>query len=171
MKNIFIIFIVSGFWHGANWTYIIWGALHALYYIPLMLLKKNRKNLTVIAENKIVPSIKDFCLIISTFTLTTFAWIFFRSESITHALGYINNIFSLSIFSLPSQFGGWRAIITLLVITFLILVEWMQREKQHALDLSSFNLNRFIRWTIYLIIIFIIINFGGRQQEFIYFQF
>ncbi len=171
IRNIFIIFIVSGFWHGANWTYIIWGALHALYYIPLMLLKKNRKNLTVIAENKIVPSIKDFCLIISTFTLTTFAWIFFRSESITHALGYINNIFSLSIFSLPSQFGGWRAIITLLVITFLILVEWMQREKQHALDLSSFNLNRFIRWTIYLIIIFIIINFGGRQQEFIYFQF
>ena len=171
IRNIFIIFIVSGFWHGANWTYIIWGALHALYYIPLMLLKKNRKNLTVIAENKIVPSIKDFCLIISTFTLTTFAWIFFRSESITHALGYINNIFSLSIFSLPSQFGGWRAIITLLVISFLILVEWMQREKQHALDLSSFNLNRFIRWTIYLIIIFIIINFGGRQQEFIYFQF
>ena len=53
-----------------------------------------------------------------------------------------------------------EAIITLLVITFLILVEWMQREKQHALDLSSFNLNRFIRWTIYLIIIFIIINFG-----------
>jgi len=171
MRNIFIIFLVSGFWHGANWTYIFWGGLHALYFLPLMLLNKNRDNIGVVAENHLFPSIKDTFSMALTFILTVFAWIFFRAESLRHAFSYIGEIFSSSLFSLPVHFGGWKALITLIGVIIFMSAEWFQREKKHALDLSLIRGGRFVRWGIYLIIILVIISFGGQQQEFIYFQF
>ena len=93
IRNIFIIFIVSGFWHGANWTFIVWGALNAIYFLPLLLLNKNRINVsTVVAEGRLFPSIKEIFQMGITFGLTVFAWIFFRSKSITDALGFIKQI-------------------------------------------------------------------------------
>ena len=171
MRNIFVIFLVSGFWHGANWTYIFCGGLHALYFLPLMLLNKNRKNIGVIAENQIFPSLKDMLSMVLTFSLTVFAWIFFRAENLMHAFSYIGEIFSSSLFSFPEHFGGWKALMTLLSVIIFMLVEWLQRDKQYALDLSLFRGGRYVRWGIYLIIILAIISFGGQQQEFIYFQF
>ena len=171
MRNIFIIFLVSGFWHGANWTYVFWGGLHALYFLPLMLLNKNRDNIGVVATNQLFPSIKELLSIAITFSLTVFAWIFFRAESLTHAFSYIGEIFSSSLFSLPAHFGGSKALMTLLGVTIFMSVEWLQRDKQYALDLSLIRGGRYVRWCIYLIIILAIISFGGQQQEFIYFQF
>ena len=101
IRNIFIIFIASGFWHGANWTFIVWGALNALYFIPLMLMNKNRVNLDTVAEGKLLPSIKDLSKMSLTFLCTLFAWIFFRAESITQAVSYIDGICSYSLFSIP----------------------------------------------------------------------
>ncbi|MGY8987156.1 MAG: MBOAT family O-acyltransferase [Flavobacteriales bacterium] len=171
MRNIFVIFLVSGFWHGANWTYIFWGGLHALYFLPLMLLNKNRDNIGIVAANQLFPSVKDTFSMALTFILTVFAWIFFRAENLTHAFSYIGEIFSASLFSLPVHFGGWNALITLIGLIIFMSVEWIQREKKHALDLSLIRGGRYVRWGIYLIIIFAIISFGGQQQEFIYFQF
>ena len=171
MRNIFIIFLVSGFWHGANWTYVFWGGLHALYFLPLMLLNKNRDNIGVVAENQLFPSVKEMLSMAITFSLTVFAWIFFRAENLTHAFSYIGEIFSSSLFSLPAHFGGWRALMTLLGVIIFMSVEWLQRDKQYALDLSMLKAGRYVRWSIYLMIIFAIISFGGQQQEFIYFQF
>jgi alginate O-acetyltransferase complex protein AlgI len=171
MRNIFIIFLVSGFWHGANWTYIFWGGLHALYFLPLMLLNKNRENIGIVAENQIFPSLRDALAMTLTFSLTVFAWIFFRAESLMHAFSYIGEIFSSSLFSLPAHFGGWKALITLIGVIIFMSAEWLQRDKQYALDLSLIRGGRWVRWGIYLSIILAIISFGGQQQEFIYFQF
>src|SRR5210317_1145676 len=92
VKNTFIIFIVSGFWHGANWTFIIWGALNALYFLPLLLTKINRSHLEIVAVHKKWPSISEVARIIITFCLTTLAWIFFRAESVSHAWSYLKGI-------------------------------------------------------------------------------
>ena len=94
LRNTFIIFLVSGFWHGANWTFIIWGGLNALYFLPSMLLNKNRMNLGTVAEGKLLPSVKDLLNMSITFALTLFAWIFFRAENVQHAFQYISQIFS-----------------------------------------------------------------------------
>src|SRR5690606_24260260 len=85
IQNTFIIFIVSGFWHGANWTFIVWGALNAIYFLPLLLTKRNRQYMEVVAENSYLPSIKEFFQMSLTFGLTVIAWIFFRAENIGHA--------------------------------------------------------------------------------------
>ena len=98
LRNTFIIFLVSGFWHGANWTFIAWGFLNAVYFLPLLFTGENRKNLNTIAEGKIFPTLKETANMAFTFILTSFAWIFFRAESITHAIHYITQMFSFSFF-------------------------------------------------------------------------
>lgn len=107
VRNTFIIFIVSGFWHGANWTFIVWGALNAIYFLPLLLTNNNRNNLETVAQGKLLPSIKELSFIFLTFGLTVFAWIFFRAENIGHAISYISEIFSSSLFTIP-KFAGMR---------------------------------------------------------------
>ena len=171
VRNIFVIFLVSGFWHGANWTYIFWGGLNALYFLPLMLFNKNKENIGIVAEGKFLPSLKDAFSMLITFSLIVLAWIFFRAEDLNHAFNYVSEIFSLSLFSFPSNFGGGKALSTLALIVVFMLIEWLQRDKQHTLDLSLIRGGRYVRWGIYLIIILAIISFGGQQQEFIYFQF
>jgi len=89
VRNTFIIFLVSGFWHGANWTFIIWGLLNALYFLPLLLRNKNRVNTNIVAEGKWIPNLKELTQILITFSLTVFAWIFFRANSVSHAFDYI----------------------------------------------------------------------------------
>jgi D-alanyl-lipoteichoic acid acyltransferase DltB (MBOAT superfamily) len=167
IRNTFIIFLISGFWHGANWTFIVWGLLHALFFLPLLLTGKNRKHITIIAENRIFPSLNEIVQMFSTFMLTTFAWIVFRAESLSQAFLYIKNIFSRSLFSYPAGLNI-KLIIPLLVL--LLSAEWLQRNKQHALQLNH-RIPVFLRWAIYYAILFLIIKYGGSQQSFIYFQF
>ena len=102
VRNTFIIFIVSGFWHGANWTFIVWGALNALYFLPLLLTNNNRKNLETVAQGQLLPSGRETFSILLTFGLTVVAWIFFRAENINHALNYIGEMCSPSFFSMPN---------------------------------------------------------------------
>ena len=171
VRNTFAIFIVSGFWHGANWTFIVWGALNALYFLPLLLLNKNRANTDTVAKGKYLPSFKEFYQIGITFSLTVLAWIFFRAENIGHAWSYLSTIFSKSLFSIP-HFSGMRdALITLILITIFIAVEWVGRNEQYAIENIGLKWKKITRWAFYLIVIFTIIIFGGKQQEFIYFQF
>lgn len=171
IRNTFIIFIVSGFWHGANWTFIIWGALNAIFFLPLLLAKKNRSNLDVVSKGKNLPEIKDFINILFTFILTLFAWIFFRAESVGHASSYISTILSSTLFSLP-QFGDVYATLTVIImILILVVIEWLGREEQYGIANLLIRWNRPLRWSTYLIIISAIFILGGNEQEFIYFQF
>ncbi len=169
IRNTFIIFIVSGFWHGANWTFIIWGALNALYFLPIMLLKKNRINTNNVAEGRLFPSFTEFRQIVFTFVLTVIAWVFFRAPSVTDAFLYLKRLFSKTIFDIPDDFNTW--LITLAFVLTLVFVEWLQRDKEHALELQNSNISRSFRWSLYVIIFFAIFWYGGSQQDFIYFQF
>lgn len=170
IRNTFIIFIVSGFWHGANWTFIVWGALNAVYFLPLLLTDKNRSNLDIVAQGKQLPSLKDFFKILLTFGLTVFAWIFFRAENMTHAFSYISGIFRQPESFL--QFGIYLEYkLIILLIGFLILVEWFGRDSNHALEKIAVNFSRPKRYVFYFAVMTCIFWFGGSEQQFIYFQF
>ena len=170
VRNTFIIFIVSGFWHGANWTFIVWGALNALYFMPLLLLGKNRVNTNTIAKGKYLPSIKEFFQMIVTFGLTVLAWVFFRAENIGHALSYLSTIFSKSLFTVPQQTKvGMRSTIVLMIL--FIVIEWLGRNEQFAIEKLGLHWKKPIRYVFYYSIILAIFLFMGEQQQFIYFQF
>jgi len=173
VRNTFIIFIVSGFWHGANWTYIFWGFLNALYFLPLLLRKKNRLNTNEIAKNKKLPSFKEFLQIIVTFSLTIFAWIFFRSISITDAFLYISKIFSLSLFKIPYYPGIGLIIPTVIFIFIFIIIEWIGRNGQYGIEQLDTKWSKVTKFAFYIILFLIIYNFGNYSSsiEFIYFQF
>ncbi|RYY51202.1 MAG: MBOAT family protein [Chitinophagaceae bacterium] len=178
VRNTFIIFIVSGFWHGANWTFIMWGLLNALYIMPSILFNTNRNNLDIVAQGKIFPTVKELLQMIATFTVTVIAWIFFRAESIAHAFVYIRDLFA-GLFSAPayreaasylSHEIGW-AIPALLV--FFMIIEWLGREQQYAIQKFGLGFAKPVRWAFYYSILLIIFYFAGtgKEQEFIYFQF
>ena len=166
IKNIFIIFIVSGFWHGANWTFIMWGLTHALLYIPLFLIGKNRQYTTnVVAENNWFPSIKELFQMGMTFFSTTIAWVFFRSESISDSFNYL--ILMVSKFSIPTyeRFG-----IVFVFILVLVVFDWIMRKNER----NPINIqNKYIRWIMYIVLIYLIISYFNiiDTTQFIYFQF
>jgi len=166
VRNTFIIFIVSGFWHGANWTFVIWGALNAIYFLPLLLANKNRVNTNLVAEEKYLPSIKELGQMGFTFLLTLIAWVFFRADNVTHAFSYLKGIFSESLFSwveiFPSTILG--------LVFFFIITEWLGRSGEYAIEKVDF-INRPIRWGFYLLLIILMFAFTGEEQQFIYFQF
>ena len=173
VRNTFIIFIVSGFWHGANWTFIVWGALNAVYFIPLLLLNKNRANTDTVAQGKYLPTLREFFNMGITFALTVLAWIFFRAESIEHAWSYLSGIFSISIMQIP-YFPGIGLTIPIVVLIFLfVIVEWLGRDYKYAIAYLDLKIKRPFKWTIYLTIILICYFFGNfsKSIEFIYFQF
>lgn len=167
VRNIFIIFIVSGFWHGANWTFIVWGLLNALYIIPSILLSSNRSHLDVVAAGKLVPSFRELFSICLTFGLTVFAWIFFRSDSLGSAFNYIANICSPSLFSVPALLPSTLV----LWVLFFLGVEWIGREGPYALSKIGLNWPTPFRWAAYYSIVLAVCYFAGPQQQFIYFQF
>jgi alginate O-acetyltransferase complex protein AlgI len=167
IRNVFIIFIVSGFWHGANWTFIVWGALNAIYFLPLLLTNKNRNHIEVVANHKKWPSIKSFLNMCLTFGLTTFAWIFFRAENITHAFQYIKGIFNRSLFTMPEI----RPTNVLILLIFFIGMEWLGRRQQYALETMALKWKRPVRLAFYYALILIIFLFSKNEKTFIYFQF
>jgi len=172
VRNTFIIFIVSGFWHGANWTFIVWGALNAIYFLPLLLTNNNRNNLETVAQGKLLPSIKELSFMLLTFGLTVFAWIFFRAENIGHAISYISEILSPSLFSIPKFAGMSRALTTIILVAIFVLVEWKGREGQYAISHFGIKWRRPIRYAMYYCIVFLIMYFGNfNENQFIYFQF
>ena len=171
VRNIFIIFIVSGFWHGANWTFIVWGALNAIYFLPLLLLNKNRLHTDTVAQGKYLPNFKEFFNMGITFTLTVLAWVFFRAENIQHAWSYLSEIFSSSIFTVPYYPGIGLTIPIVCLILVFVFVEWIGRQDEYALEKLGLKWKSPLRYAMYYAIIFAIYRFGGNEQEFIYFQF
>jgi D-alanyl-lipoteichoic acid acyltransferase DltB (MBOAT superfamily) len=170
IRNTFTIFLVSGFWHGANWTFIAWGAYHAFLFLPLLLLGKNRKNTDTVAETNILPSIKEIFQMGTTFFFVLIGWIIFRSDSIYQAADYIKRIFNYSLFKI-SDYPVSKGV---LLCTFsLFLAEWFQRKKQHGLQIDNIRYSS-LRWCIYILLVILIFWFDpflGAQHTFIYFQF
>ncbi|MFD0799537.1 MBOAT family O-acyltransferase [Maribacter chungangensis] len=166
VRNTFVIFLVSGFWHGANWTFIIWGLLNALYFLPLLLRNKNRVNTNLVAEGKWIPNLRELLQMLTTFVLTVFAWIFFRADSVSHAFDYILHLFqgntNAASLSIPIELPY--------LLLFFILVEWLGRSSQFAIENLTI-VPKYMRWCLYFGLILLLFLFAGQEQEFIYFQF
>lgn len=172
VRNTFIIFLVSGFWHGADWTFIAWGFLNALFIMPSILFATNRKNLDTVAEGRTLPNMKELLQMLVTFSLTAIAWIFFRAESIGHAVSYISGMFSKSLFSFPRTDGDKDLMINLILIAIFLLIEWQGRENNYAIEHIGRKLYRPVRWAMYSVVIFIIaLYMQTSESPFIYFQF
>lgn len=167
IRNTMIIFIVSGFWHGANWTFIVWGALNGLYFLPLLVASKNRNNLGIVAQGKLLPSLKDAFNIALTFALTVLAWVFFRSANIGHAISYLSGMISPSLFSMP-QILPWKI---LGLVAIFMIIEWFGRENKYAIENLGLTWKKPVRYAFYYTLIIAILVFAPQEQQFIYFQF
>ena len=169
IRNVFVVWAISGLWHGANWTFVCWGLFHATLLAIYNILSINTKYEHVVAYGRILPNIKEITQLFLTFFLAIIGWIIFRAESINQAFHYISSIFT-NPFIGDGIVDGKKWIIAGIL---LLCVEWLQREKQHALELPVTGMFRYriVRWAIYYAIICMIINFAGSSQSFIYFQF
>ena len=171
VRNSFVIFLVSGLWHGANWTFVAWGAYHAMLFLPLILLGKNRKYRDVVAQDRMLPTWKECGQMLLTFMLVVVGWILFRSDSIVQAFEYGQGML---------QWGTLRASYRLFIqpevrgCTFAVLVmlavEWWNRREPHGLALSKVK-SPFVRITVHYALVMVILCVYGSNQSFIYFQF
>ena len=163
-----IVFLISGLWHGANWTFVVWGAIHALLYIPIVLTVKPVAGSTL----KLKSRWRIFFNTLLTFSAVCITWVFFRAESLTHALQYFAHIFQGS--NTPnSQFIYFikdTAKTTLIIIIVMTTIEWFQRNKEHGLEISNIK-HPAVRYLIYYLLIYVIWRYAGEQQDSIYFQF
>ena len=169
VRNTFIIFLVSGFWHGANWTFIAWGAYHAILFLPLILTGKNRKYTNQVAEGRWLPSLKEVGQMLLTFFLAVIGWIIFRAETIGQAWGFICGIFDRSLLSLPWIDSMTYMLPMPFILLLFVLMEWIGRNKNCPLQLNCFS--KAMRWSMYVLFVVLIFVFGTTSETFIYFQF
>jgi len=173
LRNIFLTFTVCGFWHGANFTFIIWGILNALYFVPLWFRKTNRKYLTVVAENKSLPNINELFSIFKTFTLACIGYVFFRSETVIDAFTYFLNIFKMQLEGKEqlTTIADDKYLIYILpfLVCFMLIYEWINRRE--LFGFAIVNQYIVVRWVVYVLILFTIVQYFGSEQSFMYFQF
>jgi alginate O-acetyltransferase complex protein AlgI len=165
IRNIFIVFLLTGLWHGANWNFIFWGVLNAIYFVPVLFINKRVKN--SIAEGKLFPNLNESLSMLKTFGLFAFSGILFGTHNMQSATSFYSNLFSLSLFTLPSISPFY---LTTLIILF-ISMEWVGRESQFVLDQIGLTWNRPLRWGMYISLSILILWFARKPQEFYYFQF
>jgi D-alanyl-lipoteichoic acid acyltransferase DltB (MBOAT superfamily) len=164
-RNTLITFSIMGLWHGAQWTYVVWGVLNAIYFIPSFLKKGNDHE--YLASRKMIPSFQEVMGMLSVFLAISISLVFFRADDMHHALSYFGRLFSLSFFDIP-VFAPTEVIV---LVVGMLLVEWVQRFKQHALQFDTGRVSTIVRWGAYLLIAFLINWYGYIPQDFIYFQF
>lgn len=169
IRNVFIVWCISGLWHGANWTFVCWGLYHASLLAVYNLLGVNTKYKQVVAYGRFLPSLRETLQLVLTFFLAVIGWIIFRAESMTQAIDYLSSMATNGFFDRSALFG----LNYLAMALALFAVEWLQRDKQHALQLPANMVFRYraARWAVYILIIFICLSFTGQNQTFIYFQF
>ena len=172
VRNTFVIFLVSGFWHGANWTFVVWGAYNACLFLPLILRGKNRKYTNVVAENGMFPSSKEVLHMTGTFILIVVGWIIFRSETIADAIQYFGTMFDGHFFDFRRNITvQYRPMVrTMVFIGVMAIMEWLFRKKRFCLDFDA-NSVLPLRLGIYYVLLMLIFMFGAEPAQFIYFQF
>ena len=168
--NTIVVFSLSGLWHGADWTFVLWGLYHALLFIPLILLgSKSHKD--TVAHGRWLPSFRELTAMVVTFLLVNFGWILFRAPDFASFSEFVSRLFSHSLFNYHGL--TMRMATMLLWCAALLLVEWLQREKQHVLQIDGYRVLsvRPVRLALYAVLVFLIFYFAGQVQTFIYFQF
>ncbi len=171
-RNILLVFVISGFWHGANWTFILWGLANALLFLPLLVMKKNRIHLEVADAGKTLPGPGNLLRMCLNFLLVMLLWILFRSHTVGEAMTIYSRIFSASVFEGGAYYSQGQVIITLGLLGFFVATEWVGREGAYAIEKTFAAKHRSLRWTFYSLLIFLTglyMHRGG--SPFIYFQF
>ena len=168
---ILVNFIIVGLWHGANWTFIIFGFLHGCYFIPLIIKGTLNKN-KIIDRNKMLPSWRETINIITTFSLVMITGIIFRSVSISNAFQYYRKLFSRSLFSIPDvPTNKLDTTITIFIIVFMFIVEWIGRDHPYPFANLGLKWPKPVRWAFYYCIVIVTFLFASKGQQFIYLQF
>ena len=165
IRNTFVIFLVSGFWHGASWNFIAWGFIHACGFLPLLLLKRNRRYTTdVVAEGKLFPNIGELLQMSVTFAFVTLAWVFFRAETLEMALGFIEGFFNFGYVKMTIE------PLVLLSLMLMLLIDWSHRQDARKMLFIKNGLLRYLTYTVLIALVFV--KFGIQEKStFIYFQF
>lgn len=170
-RNVAVVFLVSGLWHGAESTFLVWGAYHALLFMPLVLTGRNRRYLGPIAEGRRLPSWSETGHIAVTFLLVTAGLVFFRADNLPQAVAYLGGICSPSILDIEIT----RYLKALPFAFLMLVVEWLQRNKEHALQLPANGKGPMnvvaIRWSVYVVVALMTLAFAVEEAEYIYFQF
>ena len=163
-------FALSGLWHGADWTFVLWGLYHALLFIPLIILGRGKEKDTV-AHGRILPMPGEFLSMLVTFILINFGWILFRAPDIAGFATFMSRLMSPSLFSVNGL--SMQMAQMLLWCAGLLLVEWMQREREHVLQIDGYRIfaSQWVRLALYAVLVALIFYFAGKVQTFIYFQF
>ncbi len=167
VRNTFVIFLLSGFWHGANWTFVFWGLIHACFFLPLLLAGRNRQNLEVVAAHRLWPSWREWLQMICTFGMVTFGWIFFRASSMTEAWVYIERMFTSGTILRPEWFSWFLMV----YIAALMIIEYIGRNSEFGFDGVLAKMPRVMRYAAYYAIIVLVFLYAGKEHQFIYFQF
>ena len=167
IRNIMIVFLLSGLWHGADWSFVAWGAYHGLLLVLLILLNRNTKYEHVVAYDRWYPSFRELGQMLLVFVLATFGWMMFRADNMTQFMDYTRSMCSMSIFSMPMIAVGLKK--TLFFIALMFGIEWFERKETHGFALSRFP--RWARIVAVYVLILCILEFMGNSQSFIYFNF
>ena len=163
-----VTFAVSGLWHGADWTFVVWGLLNGLYFIPMILAKQPPTFTGVVAKKRLLPSLKEAGQMSGTFLLVLLGWVFFRADSLGQAVGYLGRMVTHPL--LPGEVWYGYYLAPLLACVGLLIIEWIQRRKEHPLKID--NLPGWARWSIYYFLFIGTLLFGTfGGSEFIYFRF
>lgn len=166
-RNTMIIFILCGLWHGANWTYILWGAFNGLLFLPLLLTGSNKKYKDTVSADRVYPTYRELGMMLITFALVSVGWIIFRADNIENMTSFLVSIITNQVLFIKP-----KGLLSLcFFITILIIVEWSQRNKNHALAFLDKRFNIGVRWTVYLLLIYWIFKYSVADGNFIYFQF
>ena len=155
--NTLVVFALSGLWHGANWTFVIWGILHAILFLPMIFFRKFINLVESFGVGK-------FILGVTTFISVMLCWVFFRSTDFTMARNYLSCLFSASLFTIPKSH---LSMLPLILVS--IIVEWFGRSREHSLDIATWP--KLLRWGVYFLVAIVCIAYKKRVAEFIYFQF
>ena len=171
-RNILIVFLLSGIWHGANWTFLAWGFYHALLFLPLVSFGKSRESTGQVAEGRFLPTWKEAGQMLITYGLVLFGWILFRSESIHDFVHYVSGMCQLGTLRASYRFftqsDMWPKTV---FVVIMMVVEWVQRKKQHGMDLSGIR-NVWLRAAVCFVLCLVIYTFAYDDiGTFIYFQF
>lgn len=168
--NTMVIFLVSGLWHGANWTFVAWGLYHALLFLPLIVRGRNRKYRDVVATGRVLPSLRELGQMMLTFILAVMGWILFRADSIEQAFQYYSHMFSTLFDGTPTLTSNMDAWVVLVAVAVMTVVEWLNRGAEHEFQRQPRN--RIVRWLLYTVLIFMIGAYMvTNEMPFIYFQF
>ncbi len=177
MRNILLVFTISGFWHGASWTFVVWGALHALFFIPLIFARKAGKAMSsVIAEGRNLPTLAELGGMLLTFAVFSGSFLFFRADSLSTAFSWIGRV-GRDALSRPAYGAAWKygaqqvGLVLVLLIGVMLLTEWMARTRDHAFAGWPGRWPIWARWSIYYLLIVVVLYHAGTAENFIYFQF